>query len=278
MKTSSLRQQAYEYIQAEMLSGRLIGGAQLSELAFASRIGISRTPVREAIRQLEMEGILEQVPRVGTLVRTPVRRDIVELYELREALESFAVAQAARKLVPAELAILERLCNEIRMLARRLRQSGLAALDDRRMRRFLAADMGFHLRLLQAAGNQRIMKAVAESRVLTRIFGARRQAHDLRVVLETCRFHECILAALRAADAETARRLMADHIQASRDRALHHFDSVQSGSAAQSPPLPPGMPADLVAELRHIEKTAAPPAGRAPGNPRKSRATRETSR
>ena len=74
----------------------------LSELAVAKELGISRTPVREAFRDFEQEGVLEQVPRFGTRVKALDRRDLVELYELREALEPYAVAQAAGRLSDAD--------------------------------------------------------------------------------------------------------------------------------------------------------------------------------
>jgi DNA-binding GntR family transcriptional regulator len=261
-KQQNLRQQAYEFIQTEILTGRLAAGSQVSELTLAAKIGISRTPVREAIRQLELEGLVEQVARFGTIVRSPNRRDIIELYELREAMESYAVAQAARKISAGELVLLGKLCAELQLLSQELSTSSMAALDEAMMRRFLAADMGFHMRMLQAAGNQRIMKAVAESRVLTRIFGTRRQAqHDLSVVQETYAFHERILAALRAADSEKARTLMAEHLQASCAHALRQFDAAQNGTDAGPTSLPMGMPADLIEELRRIEQLAAPAEG-----------------
>jgi len=257
MESLSLRERAYNYIHSEIVAGRLTAGSQVSEQSLAARMGISRTPVREAIRQLASEGLVEQVPRFGTIVRMPSRRDITELYELREALESYAVAQAARQINPNELAPLTRLCTELQSLSQQLSQSRSSELDDAMMRRFLAADMGFHMRVLQAAGNRRIMKAVAESRILTRIFGMRRQAHDLNVVQKTNRFHHGILVALRAADAEGARKLMAEHIQASCAGTLEHFDETQRGITSEPPPLALGIPADLVEELKRIEGQAA---------------------
>jgi DNA-binding GntR family transcriptional regulator len=246
-----LRQQAYDHIHALIVSGRLAAGSRVSELSLAGQIGVSRTPVREAIRRLVHEGLLEQVPRLGTVVRAPQRRDIVELYEIREALEGHAVRQAADRITADELTRLTRLCDELRRLGRQLQESKARTLDAAGMRRFLAADLGFHMTLMRSAGNQRLLKLVADSRVLTGIFGTRRQEHDLAVVRETERYHRCILAAVKRRDGEAARKLLTAHIRASRDEALAHFDRPVLEQASR---LPLGLPADVVAELDRLEQ------------------------
>ncbi|RYZ64370.1 MAG: GntR family transcriptional regulator, partial [Proteobacteria bacterium] len=88
------RQKAYVFIQRKLLEGEIRAGDLVSELALAAEIGMSRTPIREAIGQLELEGLFDKVPRVGTLVRLPDQRELRELYEVREALESHAASVA----------------------------------------------------------------------------------------------------------------------------------------------------------------------------------------
>ena len=90
-----LTHRAYQHIQSEILAGKLSAGTQISETRIAEQLGISRTPVGEAIRTLAAEGWVEQQPRRGTVVRSFSRREIIELYELREALETFAARKAA---------------------------------------------------------------------------------------------------------------------------------------------------------------------------------------
>src|SRR5262245_37161880 len=145
MSANPLRQQAYDFIQEKIVSGSLPTGSQVSELSLAKQIGISRPPVRAASRRLVHDGLREQVPRYGTIVRTPQRRDIVELYELREALEGFAVTQAAERIGAEDLTLLARLCAEIKSIGDRLRRSGKPALDAGMMQRFLTADLAFHM-------------------------------------------------------------------------------------------------------------------------------------
>ncbi|MFH1737909.1 MAG: GntR family transcriptional regulator, partial [bacterium] len=170
MYNETLQQRAYQYIQKQILSGDLAFGSQLSELSLAREIGISRTPVREAITQLQFEGYLERVPRYGTIVRTPDRNEIVELYEMREALESYAASLAAQRVGENDLHRLRQFCDEIYITGKRLRASGMKALDSEMMKRFRTADMGFHILLLQAAGNRRVMKQAVDSHVLSRLF------------------------------------------------------------------------------------------------------------
>jgi len=248
----NLRDRAYRHIHDRVRSGRLRPGSLVSDRSLAAEIGISKTPVREAIRQLEHEGLLEAVARHGTRVRAPDRREIEELYELREALESYAVARAAERRTPADLEALQKLLDEVGAVAGERLASGKRALEGALLRRFLAADMGFHLRLIEAAGNRRLRKSLAESRVLTGIFGTRRQEHTAEVLRETYRFHMKILSAVRRGAADEARRLTAEHIRASRREALEHLRRAEAREGG------PAMPANLREELDRIERGAPP--------------------
>lgn len=246
----SLRHQAYQHLQRKILSGDFPAGHVISENTVAKEIGMSRTPVREAIRDLEQEGVLKQVPRYGTVVRELSRRDLVELYELREALEPFAVAQAAGHMHAADLNLLEKLCDEIKAIAADVQKSATRHPDADMMRRLLSADLSFHMLLLRNSGNQRMMKIVGDSRLLTGIFATPRQEHNLDVIKETHRFHLLIFKAVRDGDAEKARSAMAEHIRASKEETLAHFDRLQTDH--QNTPL--GLPDDVMADLKRLEK------------------------
>jgi DNA-binding GntR family transcriptional regulator len=213
---------------------------------------LASSPVREAIRSLEHEGVLEQVPRYGTIVRRAERSDLVELYELREAVEPFAVAKAALAVLPEDLISLRRLCDEIGMLIRELKKSKLLLLDAAQMQRLLSADLGFHLLLLRAAGNQRMMKIVSESRLLTGIFGTQRQAHTIAVLQQTHQDHLAILEAVESGNAKAASRDMLDHIRKSKQQALDAYDRERSAPNPRLIPLT--MPQQLLAEVHRIEK------------------------
>lgn len=246
-----LRRQAYSYIHRKILSGELPAGHQVSELSLAREIGISRTPVREAVQQLRREGLVEQRARFGTIVRTPRRADLVELFELREALEPFAAGLAARRGRASDFPALGKLCAEMDSIGEELQDAGIPELDTQRLERFLTADMAFHVGLLRAAGNHRIMRIVADSRVLIRIFGTRRQEHNLAVLRETYQFHSQILQAVMSGDVPAATELMARHIQASKRETLDHYDRVSSEAG---PGRTLGLSEHMVAELDRLTR------------------------
>jgi DNA-binding GntR family transcriptional regulator len=256
--TESLRAKAYQHIQRKLLAGDWAAGDVLSELAVAKELGTSRTPVREAFRDFEQEGVLEQVPRFGTRVKALDRRDLVELYELREALEPFAVVQAAGRLSEADAHTLQALCDDMKAVAEDLRKRGRSSPDSAMMKRLMSADLTFHQLLIRAAGNRRMMKIVADSRLLARIFATPRQEHNVTVIEETHRYHTQILHAVKAGKGEVARKLMAEHIRASLKEALDHFDLKQ----ASADTLPLGLPDEMMNELHRIQRHARSTKGR----------------
>ena len=100
----SAREKAYVLIQQKIARGELPPGSAVSEIPLAQELGSSRTPVREALGQLVAEGLLEQTPNRGAVVVQLGRQDIIDLYELREALEVYAVGKAAaRRRTPLRL-------------------------------------------------------------------------------------------------------------------------------------------------------------------------------
>src|SRR5271169_1260355 len=103
---TNLKIHAYEHIRKRLLSGDLAPGASLSPALLAKEIGISHTPVREAISQLESEGLVERLPRLGARVRLIDRRELEELFELRETLEADAAAWAAERISEEQIVAL----------------------------------------------------------------------------------------------------------------------------------------------------------------------------
>lgn len=235
---SSISEQAYDSILEEIMIGNIPAGAAISEHSLARQLNISRTPVREAIRRLKHEGVVEQFPRCGTVVRYPSADDIRELYEYREALECFAVRRAAYVATPKDISKLEALVDENRHLAHDLQESGDEALEGAALKRFLEMDMAFHQHLLELSGNRRILKSVRGSRVITRIFGTPRQVHDLSTVAWVYRRHARILQCIRDGKGELASHYMAEHISASCEKTLKHYHEMeQRGIIPQISPL-----------------------------------------
>jgi DNA-binding GntR family transcriptional regulator len=219
---------AREHILARIAAGDFPAGTPLSELPLAAQVGVSRTPVREAIGQLVIEGILQKTSR-GVIVAEPTRRDVNELYELREALEVFAISKlATRGLDPQELESMETLVNQVRAVADELKESGKPVLKGEALQRFLMSDLRFHMRLIQAAGNERLLKMLDSTNLLLRIFTLRREHHTLKLLKEVHSFHRRILDAVVNGQEEQARRLLSEHIHLSRDERLAEYDEVHS--------------------------------------------------
>ncbi|MGH7485527.1 MAG: GntR family transcriptional regulator, partial [bacterium] len=152
----SIQEKAYLFVRKKIASGELLPGAILSEASIARELGNSRGPLREAIRQLTAEGFLRQTPNRSSVVMEFSRRDIAELYELREALEVYAVGQAAAHGArPTELEVFQRLVDEVLVLRDKLQASGKRRLDAAQMRRFVQIDLNFHSLLVRAAANRR---------------------------------------------------------------------------------------------------------------------------
>ena len=221
----SVRMKAYLLIQRKIASGELRAGTLISEMAVAKELGSSRTPVREAVGQLLSEGLLELSRGGGIVVTQLTRQGIIDLYELREALEVFAVGRAARNpLRPSDRERLESLIGETKVLLGELKTAGKRELDAEQMRRFTVSDLGFHALLIRMAANLRILKVVNDTRLMIRIFGIQRSGHKYDELEHIYRHHREILDAVIDQNGELAQKLLSEHIQASARERLEEFD------------------------------------------------------
>ncbi len=150
------------------------------------------------------------------------------MFQLREALESFAVFLASRFIDEATLKELEGHCNGLQEIVQHMESSGIEFLDGEILMRFLAEDMAFHTTLIRASRNSRIVKIVHESHVLTRIFSSHRQRHDLAVVRDAAEGHRAVYNALHSGDAEAAKHLMAWHIRHSLELSIAAYDEAEA--------------------------------------------------
>jgi DNA-binding GntR family transcriptional regulator len=224
-RDSSIREKAYQHIQQLIVNGTLSAGSGISELSLAKELGSSRTPIREAMSQLAAEGLLEQNSRGGMLVAQLKRDDIVELYDLREALEVYSVGKiASLSLRQADKDRLQHLLDEIPKLRSELESSGEAHLNNEQMERFLACDFRFHALLMSMTLNQRLQKIVNELRLLIRIFSLHRPGYDAAQLDAIHQYHQSVLDAVAKRDKESAMSAMAEHIQISQRELLNEFD------------------------------------------------------
>ncbi|WP_255551044.1 GntR family transcriptional regulator [Granulicella sp. dw_53] len=221
----SIREKAYLHIQQLIAQGTLPAGGGISELLLAKELGSSRTPIREAMNQLAAEGLLHQSPGGGMVVAQLTREDIIELYELREALEVYAVAKVSRLTMrPADQDRLQHLVDEILTLQRELDTSGNTHLDQSGMERFIACDLGFHALLMSMAQNSRVQKIINDTRLLISIFAIHRGGHDRAALQSIYEYHQRILDAVVQQHSEAAMTAIVEHIQASQRERLNAYD------------------------------------------------------
>ena len=214
-------QRAYRHLRQKLLDGSVPPGSRLSYGLIGKEIGISATPVREAVGQLASEGFVELVPQLGAVVRTLTREEAVELYELREALESFAARRAAERIGERQLAELDRNLAASAELVAKVRRSGKKAAAKSIAAPFHALDLAFHMTLLEAAGNRRMLKVVGDSHILVRIFQADRHSFRLDILETTQAEHEAIGEGIRQRDADAAEVAMKRHIRNSLELTLN---------------------------------------------------------
>jgi len=223
---------AYQCLQQKLLNGELVAGDKISEVQLATDFGMSRTPVREAIRRLEAEGVLQPVASSGTYVKPAERATIIEVYELRIALECFAVQKATRRMKPAQVKQLQEYCDQMLTAIRDFRDSGAPYLKGGLLRRYLDADIAFHLLLLQAAENRHASAIYNDLSLRSAIFGCRSHERDLHHVAWVWLQHAHVARAVRRRDAQAALRALEKHMSASMSAALEVYDARLAGRPA----------------------------------------------
>lgn len=220
----SARERAYLYIQQKIAGRELPAGVAVSEVALAAELGLSRTPVHEAIRQLLGEGLLEEDSNGGIVVVRLSQQDFVELYELRSVLESHAVSKIAQNpSAGRDLERLRALAGEIRTLRNQLVQSGRKLLNAAQMRRFEMADIRFHSLLMSMAENTAALKVYNKVRYLIRVFAARHAGHDAETLARIHNEHMEMVHALMDGDIARAVRAVSQHVQTSRQERLKEY-------------------------------------------------------
>jgi DNA-binding GntR family transcriptional regulator len=201
-------------LRRRIIDGELKSGVNLSEIALAESFGVSRTPVREALKQLQTEGLVEIRPRVGTFVTTPSRREIIELFEMKEVLEGAAARLLARRgRVP-----------ELDRLEDNLVAADEAAADDDRAR-YAGLVEDFHNLIVLGADNTKLqahyktlMNQLAYARlVMTSLSQPGR-------VLASDQEHHRVLDLIVSKDGDSAEHVMREHVRASRRAVLAGLD------------------------------------------------------
>lgn len=196
-----LRDVVFENLRTAILEGDLKAGQRLMEVQLAEQLGVSRTPIREAIRKLELEGLVVMLPRKGAYVANMSFKDLIDVLEIRSSLEGLAASLAAERLREEDISDLERVAKEFEKSVRE------ADIDN-----VLKKDVEFHEKIFLMANNKKLYQ------LITSLW---EQVHRFRVTyvsnydasLSLVDEHNRILEAIKSGDCELAKKYATEHIE-----------------------------------------------------------------
>lgn len=196
-----LRELVFEAIREAIIDGRLTPGERLMEIQLAEDLGVSRTPVREAIRKLELEGFVVMIPRKGAYVADISLKEISDVFEIRGALEGLAAELAAERASEERLERMERCLVELAEVVEAKNPDSIVEIDTR-----------FHEELYASSRNERLGQILSLLREQIQRFRTRTMTHPerMKVALDE---HRGIVEAVAARQGELARRLAQEHIE-----------------------------------------------------------------
>lgn len=196
-----LREIVFETLRKAILEGTLKPGERLMEVQLAEDMGVSRTPVREAIRKLELEGLVLMIPRKGAYVSGISSKDIADVFEVRASLEALAAGLAAERITDQELEELNNFMVQVTINAK---------VGD--IEKVVQSDTNFHEQIYHASRNNRLVQIINNLRDQIQRFRSASLSHPGRIK-ETLQEHKNLLEAISDRDIETARILAQEHIE-----------------------------------------------------------------
>lgn len=219
-RKDNLNDKAYAFVTEQLARGDLKPGQKLSEPSLAAACGVSRTPMREAVRRLVEEGVLYQIVKSGTYVTGFGAKEVRDAYEIRAAIESTLLIRAVDNLTKSDLTALERHCNRMYRAILDMRKAEMTIMTGKPEADFLTEDLAFHQLLLRVSGNSLAEKIIANTYRRNQFFGTHSHQRTLRHVSNAWRYHCEILKACKRKDAESAAHWLKAHIASSQRDAL----------------------------------------------------------
>ncbi|MBP1764898.1 MAG: rspR 3 [Firmicutes bacterium] len=196
-----LREVISETLREAIVAGTLKPGERLMEIQLAEELGVSRTPVREAIRKLELEGFVVMIPRRGTYVADLSIKDVNEVFEIRTALDILAAGLAVERITEEELEQLERVLVEIGEY-----------IEQNDIEKIVAADGRYHDILYRASRNDRLVGIINNLREQFTRFRSISMAYPGRIK-NTVDEHRQLVEAIAQRDIALAQRLAREHME-----------------------------------------------------------------
>ena len=207
----SLGSRAYQELRRIILEGQVGPGKKLNEGELAKALGISRTPIREAINRLEKEGLVETFPQRGAFVIQFTEKDVYELFLIRENLEGLAARLAAEKITPSSLAKLEACVEGFK-----------EPFQEKDIQRYSREDFRFHQTIVLLSDARRLMKLVSLLLDHIRMFRLTTRGVPDRMKASLAD-HRRIIEAMRQKNPEEAERRMRQHLQRVRDGVMENI-------------------------------------------------------
>ena len=194
-----LRDVVFNTLRRAILKGELKPGERLMEITLADKLGVSRTPIREAIRKLELEGLVVMAPRKGAKVASITERDLNDVLEVRKGMEVLAISLACKRITGEELEKLET-----------IEQSFQKLIESGNLTELAEMDVKFHDTIYQATNNQRLVQLLNNLR--EQMYRYRMEyLKDIAVRRTLAEEHKAICRALRERDEQQAEESVSIH-------------------------------------------------------------------
>ena len=195
-----LRDVVFQTLRGAILKGDLKPGERLMEIQLANKLGVSRTPIREALRKLELEGLVNMVPRKGAEVADITEKSLRDVLEVRKALEELSVQLACEKITEEEI-------EELKRVAERFKDT----LNDQDVTKIAEADVAFHDVIYTATDNQKLillLNNLREQMYRYRVEYLKKEEAYPQLIAE----HEELIDNISKRNKEEATRIMCEHI------------------------------------------------------------------
>jgi DNA-binding GntR family transcriptional regulator len=233
-----LREIVYESLREAILQGKLKPGERLMEIQLAEELGVSRTPVREAIRKLELEGLLVMAYRKGVYVTDVKARDIIDILEIRAVLEGLAAALAAERITAEELEEIELILHQHKFInsSPKFLKGGnqwddfsLPADYERNLAHMVEIDTKFHDLIYKASRNKRLEQIITLLKTQIQHFRTTSLAQPGRTRVAT-EEHKKILEAISERNVFLAQELAQKHIENAEEALLNSLRQEKGSS------------------------------------------------
>jgi len=221
----SLAQAIHDVLRDAILDGSMHPGERIFEAKVAEQLGVSRTPLREALRLLEAEGLVEYTPHGGAIVHPFSADEVSEIFELRSVFEGYAAKKAARLLTPDQLLQLKDNCDQFEAILRRT--------DDPKgaVYRLVELNNEFHQAIVHTGENPRLGDILSRMMTVPLVYTSF-YWYSEEQKWKSLQFHRMILKALEERDQDLAAKLMRQHLEEGREYVVQHIQGTLASDSS----------------------------------------------